>query len=235
VFLLRTALPIAAAVAGTAAAAAYLDAKYHITKDLADMREQRQIGKLYRQRAKENKRSLWYFFEEQAAKWKNNRCIWYRTTPSEPVITYSWIQTYENSCRWADFLLEQGVQPGELVGTYLQNSPEYMFNMLGCWAIGSAPAMINHHLTGDALIHCLKVAGSKILLVDGDPGCRNRIEEVRTRLESELGMRIVAIDEATRSSILSRKPIRAGNSYRNGVTDESPIFLFYTSGTTGKV
>jgi len=67
-------LPIAAAVAGTAAAAAYLDAKYHITKDLADMREQRQIGKLYRQRAKENKRSLWYFFEEQAAKWKNNRC-----------------------------------------------------------------------------------------------------------------------------------------------------------------
>lgn len=95
--------------------------------------------------------------------------------------------------------------------------------------------MINHHLTGDALIHCLKVAGSKILLVDGDPECRNRIEEVRTRLESELGMRIVAIDEATRSNILSRKPIRPGNSYRIGVTDESPIFLFYTSGTTGKV
>lgn len=94
--------------------------------------------------------------------------------------------------------------------------------------------MINYHLTGDALIHCLKVAGSQILLVDDDAECRSRIEQVRTRLESECGMRILTIDDATRSSILARRPTRPDNAYRNGLTDESPIFLFYTSGTTGK-
>ena len=37
---------VGAALAGTTAAAAYLDAKFHIAKDLATLREQRQVGKL---------------------------------------------------------------------------------------------------------------------------------------------------------------------------------------------
>lgn len=125
------------------------------------------------------------------------------------------------------------MQPGELVGTYLQNSPEYMFNLLGSWAIGCAPAMINYNLGGDGLIHCLKVAGSKILVVDEESGCRERIEAVRSRIENELGMRIVLIDSAARAHISAIAPARPQNAYRDGVTGEFPIFLFYTSGTTG--
>ena len=34
------------AIAGVSAAAAYLDAKYHIRKDLADIREKRKIAKI---------------------------------------------------------------------------------------------------------------------------------------------------------------------------------------------
>jgi hypothetical protein len=34
------------AIAGVSAAAAYLDAKYHIRKDLADIREKRKVAKI---------------------------------------------------------------------------------------------------------------------------------------------------------------------------------------------
>ena len=164
---------------------------------------------------------------------KDEECMWYRTQPSEQAITYTWTETYQNSCRYAQFLLQNGVKPGELMATYLINSPEVMFSMAGSWAIGSAPALINYNLGGDGLVHCLKVAQSKILLVDGDASCRERIEAERPRIENELGMRIIVLDAATKATIASMEPTRPEDEYRNGVTGEFPIFIFYTSGTTG--
>ena len=103
---------------------------------------------------------------------------------------------------------------------------------MGSWAIGSAAAMINFNLTGDALIHCLKVAETRILLVDEDEGCQQRIEEARSQIE-EMGIRIVILDAGMKAEISARSPDRPGDELRDGVTLEFPIFLFYTSGTTG--
>ncbi|KAK3684518.1 hypothetical protein LTR37_020193 [Vermiconidia calcicola] len=222
-----------ATVAGVTAAAAYLDAKYHVRKDLANIREGRQIAKLGQKLAQQNRRSLWYLFEEQAQALKDEECLWYRTQPSEPSSIHTWTQTYENCCRFAHFLLQNGVQPGELVATYLINSPDFIFNMVGSWSIGCAPALINYNLGGDGLIHCLKIAQSKILLVDQDTACQERIEEQRHRIEDELGMKIIILDSATKAAISAIEPTRPGDEYRKGVTGEFPIFLFYTSGTTG--
>lgn len=79
----------------------------------------------------------------------------------------------------------------------------------------------------------MKVAQAKVLLVDEDDTCQNRIEESRSRIEGELGMRIIVLDTATKAAIAAMEPRRPGNEYRDGVTGEFPIFLFYTSGTTG--
>lgn len=184
-------------------------------------------------RAKAKKLSLWYHFEESVAAHKDSLALWYRPQPAEPAVQYSWRQTHEQSCRWARFLLDNGVRPGELVGTYLINSPEFMFNMLGSWAIGTAPALINYNLGGDSLVHCLKVAGSKVLVVDSDAECVARIEEQRERIENELGMRIIIVDDATKATINAYEPTRPGNELRDGVKGDFPIFIFYTSGTTG--
>jgi acyl-CoA synthetase (AMP-forming)/AMP-acid ligase II len=182
--------------------------------------------------AKQNKRSLWYDFEEQALLRKDAPCLWYRTTPAEQVTSYSWTQTYDHTNRYAQFLLENGVQPGDLVGTYLINSPEFMFTMMATWAVGSAPALINYNLGGAGLVHCLKVTGGKILIVDEDQACQERVQEMRTQIE-ELGMRIIILDAETKARILTHEPTRPDNKFRDGVTGEFPIFLFYTSGTTG--
>ncbi|KAF2162293.1 hypothetical protein M409DRAFT_58399 [Zasmidium cellare ATCC 36951] len=222
----------AAAVAGVGAAAAYLDAKYHISTDLPVIREQKQLAKETQQRAKQNKLSLWYKFEEQALKLQDTQCIWYRTQPDEPVTTYTWTEAYQLSHQFGRFLLDNGVRPGELVGTYLQNSPEFMFNLLGCWEVGCAPALINYNLAGEGLVHCLKVADSKVLLVDEDAGCQERVAESKEKIEA-LGMRIILLDAAAKAKIRTYSTERLDNTYRNGVVGRFPIFLFYTSGTTG--
>ncbi|EMF17293.1 long-chain fatty acid transport protein 1 [Sphaerulina musiva SO2202] len=233
------ALATSAAVAATAAAAAaaYLDAKFHITKDVGNMREQRQLAAMAQRLAQQNKRSLYYMFEEQALLRGDSACIWYRPTgdgaaPDTPPVTSSWRETYDSVNRYAQFLLENHVAPGDFVATYLMNSPDFIHHLLGSWAIGAAPALVNYHLTGEGLVHCLKVASSKILVVDEDEGCQQRVQQVRPRLE-ELGIRVVVLDAETKRSIHDKQAKRPDNTYRDHVAADFPIFLFYTSGTTG--
>jgi acyl-coenzyme A synthetase/AMP-(fatty) acid ligase len=120
------------------------------------------------------------------------------------------------------------VKPGQLVSFYLTNQPEFVFGHLGAWAIGSAPAMMNHHLAGDALIHCLKVAGGKLLIVDEDKETQERIEAVRERIENELGMTIKILDSQLKGEICRMEPIRPDDELRNGIDGTFPMCLFYT-------
>nr|POE79393.1 isopenicillin n epimerase component 1 [Quercus suber] len=177
--------------------------------------------------------SLWYDFEEQALRLKHEPCLWYRSSLSAPVEQHTWTQTYETTLRWSRFLEEHGAKPGELVGTYMQNSPEFMINLLACWAIGMAPALINYNLAGESLLHCLKISGSKVLVVDDEADCLGRIEAQRARIEGELGMKIVILDQRTRDHINGLPAIKPSDSYREDITGAFPIFLIYTSGTTG--
>jgi acyl-CoA synthetase (AMP-forming)/AMP-acid ligase II len=221
-------VPVAGAIAGTAAAAAYIDAKYHLSKDVRGILGARANQKALEKNAAGKGQSLWYQFEAQVHRLPSDaEAIWSRTG------CYTWAETYANACRYGQFMLQQGVQPGKLVAMYMMNRPEFLFTHLGSWAIGSAPAWINYNLAGDALVHCLKVAESKVIIVDEEAECRRRIEEVRDRLEGELGMKIVVLDQAQKGEISRLEPKRPGDELRVGAKGKFPIFLFYTSGTTG--
>ncbi|KAF2227199.1 putative very-long-chain acyl-CoA synthetase family protein [Elsinoe ampelina] len=217
----------ALAAAGALAGVAYLDAKHHITKDLTAISNTKKYTGQFASAAKAQRASLWYLFEQSVKRMpKTEECIWSRQG------TYNWQDTHANACRYAQFLLDNGVQSGELVAFYLMNSPEFVFSYLASWSIGTAPALINYNLAGDALIHCLKLSGSKVILVDEESDCRARIEESRSRIE-ELGMRIVILDAETKTYLLSLPPKRPERKYRAAVQPSWPMCLIYTSGTTG--
>lgn len=220
--------PIAGAIAGVTAAAAYIDAKYHITKDISAIRGQKATQRALDKNAKPPSQSLWYQFEAQVRRLPaQDEAIWSRNG------CYTWAETYANACRYGQYLHREGVQPGKLFAMYMMNRPEFLFAHLGSWAIGSAPAWINYNLAGDALVHCLKVAGAKIIVVDEDQECRQRIEDVRDRLEGELGMEIRILDAELKGEISRLEPVRPGDEMRLEAKGKFPLFLFYTSGTTG--
>lgn len=129
--------------------------------------------------------------------------------------------------QYAQWYIEHGVKPNDLVSFYLTNSPDFIFAWLGLWAVGAAPAMINYNLSGKALIHCLGIAGSRILLVDSDPELVARIEESRRNIEAS-GTMICVLDTKCKDSLYSRKAERPGDEYREGVQGNWPMCIFYT-------
>ncbi|GAB7363210.1 hypothetical protein MBLNU230_g3492t1 [Neophaeotheca triangularis] len=228
------ALATSAALASAgAAAAAYLNGKYHISQDLRNQRIIKRAAQDYQRRVAQRKTSLWYYFEEQCARIPTSDCLWYRASPESAPVQYDWQTVYAQACRYGQFLLQEGVRPLELCAVYLQNSPEFLMALLGSWSVGSAPALINYNLAGDSLVHCLRLSGSKVLFVDEDAGCRERIEEVRERLENELGIRIVVLDKERRDAIAALEPTRPDDAYRKVVPGDFPMSLIYTSGSTG--
>jgi hypothetical protein len=88
--------------------------------------------------------------------------------------------------------------------------------------------MINYNLAGKALIHCLKVAGSKFMLVDEDSELMGRIEGVRGEIESDVGSTICVLNAATKADIRAQKPERVGDEHRDGVQGNWPMCIFYT-------
>jgi acyl-CoA synthetase (AMP-forming)/AMP-acid ligase II len=108
------------------------------------------------------------------------------------------------------------------------NSPDFMFAWLGLWSIGAAPAMINYNLAGKALLHCLKISGAKLLLVDEEPALRSRVEEVGAQLEGELTIRVIVVDSAVKAGIRATSNERPSDAYREAVKGDGHMCLFYT-------
>ena len=87
--------------------------------------------------------------------------------------------------------------------------------------------MINFNLAGDALVHCLKISGAKVILVDEEDRVRSRAEGERRRIE-ELGMQTVVLSEDLKKSIAGKTAQRPDDSYREGLKGSFPSVLFYT-------
>jgi acyl-CoA synthetase (AMP-forming)/AMP-acid ligase II len=171
---------------------------------------------------KENRICLYYLFEASALRLGNEECIWSREG------CYTWTQTYNKVNKYGQWFLQQGVKPGDLVGFYLMNSPNFMFAWLGLCSIGAAPAMINYNLAGEALLHCLKISGAKLLLVDEEPALRTRIEDVGLQLEGELAIKVIVVESAVKAGISAMSDERPSDAFREVVKGDGHMCLFYT-------
>ncbi|KAK9419655.1 putative AMP-binding enzyme [Seiridium unicorne] len=215
----------AASVAATAAGLSYIDAKYHIRKDWAIIRGKQKAAKLFQQALKEKRISPYYFFEKHAQQKPNAECIWWRSG------SYSFAEAYSRSNQFAQFFLSRGVQPGDLVALFMENSPDFVFAWLGLFAIGAAPALINHNLTKTALLHCLGISNTPLVLADGRPELLARIDEAVDELAAR-GTMVVKLGDA-KAEINAMRAERPPDKLRENVKPNSPFGLFYTSGTTG--
>ncbi|KAI1446021.1 fatty acid transporter [Annulohypoxylon stygium] len=218
---------IAASIAATAAGLTYLDGKYHLHQDWQLIRSKKKGEKQLQKAIQEKRLSSYYFFEKHAQSQPGKECIWSRQG------SYTYAETYYRVNQYAQwFLREGGVKPGDLVAFFMANSPDFVFAWLGLLAIGAAPALINHNLTKQALLHCLGIAEAKLVLADGAPQLLERLDAVKDELAAE-DVRIVKLADV-RHEINATKGERPPDDIRdNNVGPGSAFGLFYTSGTTG--
>jgi hypothetical protein len=67
----------AAVAAGTWATAAYLDAKYHLSKDITILRKLKQAEKDYKKCVEQDRVNVWYIFQDSCYKHWDDRAIWF--------------------------------------------------------------------------------------------------------------------------------------------------------------
>jgi fatty-acyl-CoA synthase len=134
--------------------------------------------------------------------------------------------------RWA---LAQRLQKGDTVCLMMPNRPEYMAVWLGITRAGGVVALINVHLAGASLAHCIDIVDPKHIIVSTD--LAHTLEQVRPSLASRPAVWHHGADAATESDIATTVAGLPGHAL---AVDETPAvtvrdraLYVYTSGTTG--
>jgi long-chain acyl-CoA synthetase len=143
----------------------------------------------------------------------------------------------------------KGTRPGDRVGIYLQNIPQYAIVLLGLWKLGAAALLLNPMYRGRELRHLVDDAGATgIVCTDTD------VEEVRSTLAGSTVSFVVGtspLDHQSRNDPrvftgATRAPVSADGDLAQLIAEHDrqagpPVdvvpgavaLLAYTSGTTG--
>ena len=95
---------------------------------------------------------------------------WAKTSPDAPAILHeenivSYRMLNDGANRYARWALEQGVAKGDVVALLMENRPEYVMAWLGLMKMGGIAALINTHLVGAPLGHCVGLASAKHIIL----------------------------------------------------------------------
>ncbi|KAI1392515.1 fatty acid transporter [Hypoxylon trugodes] len=222
------ALTIAGAAAGSAALAAYLDAKFHIRNDIrGGSTKMRALGsaKLIMEKHRQGKTHIYHTFESHANSSKGD--LTFLVFEGREWTYKDIFKAIQPVGNW--LMKDLGIEKGEMVALDGGNSPEFILVWLALEAIGAPVAFINCNLTGQPLVHSVKVAKARYLLSDSD--VRPLISPVEEELASS-GTKTIYYSPEFISTLKDTEMLPA--SRRANVTPNDVGALIYTSGTTGK-
>jgi fatty-acyl-CoA synthase len=138
--------------------------------------------------------------------------------------------------RYAHWAIARGFVAGEVICLLMPNCPEYAAVWLGLNRAGCAVALLNTNLSGDALLHGIRAAGSRRIIA------AESLLETIAGVAGQLppGVEIWVTGTVTRGDWLAIEPelaVHAGTPVSD--TEREPpalserSLLIYTSGTTG--
>ncbi|KAJ6256858.1 hypothetical protein Dda_8727 [Drechslerella dactyloides] len=216
----------AALAVGLPALASYMDAKYNLLSDLHLISSLMFCRIQCLLREKRDRLNPFYVLEENAQKFPTRTWLWFQGRE------YTYKEGFELVCRYGNWLRdEHGVKKGDIVAIDFMNSPEMIFMWFGLWAVGGIPAFYNYNLTGEALVHVVKMSTSKLAIVgwkvEQNVGVKKQIDEALP------GVKVAIFDQEIEKSAANWRLDRPEDELRNGAKLAEMASLVYTSGTTG--
>lgn len=232
-------LPVVAAGIGGLLGSMYLDAKLLLSRDLHQVRSGG-AAMLYHRLWEFQDRLHYYFrFKERAKANPNNVFVVFEGRE------FTFRQIEKASNKLAHWLMAEGIKKGDIVCMMQQNHPVFFITLLGISKIGAIPSLINTNLADDSLLHCIKIANTKLFIFD--PVYETQVQSVLQSCQ-ELKVQLVSFGESTfeseasplsfastlTPSILSRFSDKdTSEDLIKGVASSDAAYLIYTSGTTG--
>jgi fatty-acyl-CoA synthase len=149
--------------------------------------------------------------------------------------SFSYRELAARSNRYARWARAQGVGKGDTVCLLMPNRPEYLAFWLGVTQAGGVVALLNTHLAGTALAHCINVVEPKHIIVAAElfpliESARDGINgAAKFWLHGEATANFPRLDR----EIETYSGDKLGKDERCPLTIEDRALFIYTSGTTG--
>ncbi len=182
--------------------------------------------------------------------WRRNKLalVWEGEDGSLRTFSYHYLN-YQVS-KIANVLKSMGVKKGEIVTIYLPRVPELVFFMLACAKIGAAHSVVYGGFSVEALADRIEDAQSRVLITADGGFMRGKVIELK-QIANEAMARTPSIQtcivvQRTGRDVhmesgrdlwlddLMSLPIASGKCETAVMDAEDPLFILYTSGTTGR-
>lgn len=144
-------------------------------------------------------------------------------------LTYGEAHEIANST--ANWLLAQGVKPGDRVAIAMRNYPEWMLIYWACLAVGITVVGMNAWWTTEEMDYGLSDSAPKVLFLDAE-----RLARVQEKPDMVKGMQLVGVRIPDMpAGLIDWSVVAAHGGALPEVTvdPDSDACIFYTSGTTG--
>lgn len=187
--------------------------------------------------------------DRQIKTWRKNKValIWESEQGDNKTFTY-W-QLYKRVNKFANVLKAMGVKSGDRVTIYLPRIPEIMIAMLACAKIGAMHSVVYGGFSVEALQTRIQDAQSRVLITADGGYLNGKVIELKKITDDAIKhspvVETVIVVKRTGQDVdmqqgrdlwyhdLMALPIASVKCETERVNAEHPLYMLYTSGTTG--